>query len=186
MNERDFQTIKLGGAMICSENIDLEKWTHDQVETSRYLEVRNERLVQRKELEIWLWIQRRKKTLELRKRRNSLKEMCKEKRTKSPGLGNFLPLFHSSQVHHVLCAVEYEHNSVPLQVTSLEHIFTKIILLFSILSQSPQRLPCSLFSIQEFSLLCHYCHPLPNTLSKSQDGLQAQPDYMVCSHPLAL
>lgn len=108
MNERDFPTIKLGGAMICSENIDLEKWTHDQVETSRYLEVRNERLVQRKELEIWLWIQRRKKTLELRKRRNSLKEMCKEKRTKSPGLGNFLPLFHSSQVHHVLCAVEYE------------------------------------------------------------------------------
>lgn len=36
------KTIKLGGAIICSENTELEKWTHDQVETSRYLEVRNE------------------------------------------------------------------------------------------------------------------------------------------------
>lgn len=102
------KTIKLGGTMICSENTDLEKWTHDRVETSRYLEVKNESSVWKKELGIWLWIQRRKKALELRKWRNSLKKLCEEKRTKSPGLGTSLSLFYSSQVHHVLCALEYE------------------------------------------------------------------------------
>lgn len=30
------KTIKLGGAIICSENTELEKWTHDQVESKEW------------------------------------------------------------------------------------------------------------------------------------------------------
>lgn len=36
------KTIKLGDDMIHFENTDLEKWTHDQVESNRYLETKNE------------------------------------------------------------------------------------------------------------------------------------------------